>query len=122
MQELLISILAHAESPLSAEQVWEEACQMRPETGRATVYRLFEKLEGLKLLRRIHGYQGCSHFIPNLPEPMMLFFCLNCGRVDYLDQQPRNALVDTAGQSSGHHITDCQLQLSGICTTCKQNA
>lgn len=122
VQELLVHILVRAESPLSAEQVWDAARQIRPETGRATVYRTVEKLEGLKLLRRIHGYQGCSHFMPTLPKPIMLFICLDCGRVDYLDRQPLNALVDTVERYSGHHITESRLQLFGICTTCQHNA
>jgi len=120
VQAMLVRILAHAESPLSAEQVWEAARQLRPETGRATVYRTVEKLEGLKLLRRIHGYQGCSHFMPTLPEPMMLFICLVCGRADYLDSQPLDDLIHQSEQASGHHITDSRLQLFGTCATCQQ--
>lgn len=122
VQELIIGIVARAESPLSAEQMLEAARQIRPETGRATVYRMVEKLESLKLLRRIHGYQGCSHFIPTLSKPMMLFICMDCGTADYLDYQPLNTLVDTVEQSSGHHINDSRLQLFGTCATCRQKA
>ena len=78
-QQILIDIFAHSEFPLSAEQAWEVARQSRPKTGRATVYRMVEKLESLGLIRRVHGYQGCSHFVPTLPELMMLFICLDCG-------------------------------------------
>jgi hypothetical protein len=70
-QAMLVRIFAHSEYPLSAEQAWEAARQSRPETGRATVYRIVEKLEGLGLLRRVHGYKGCSHFMPVLPEAIM---------------------------------------------------
>ena len=86
-QKLLVRILAHAESPLSAEQVWEAARPIRPETGWATVYRTVKKLKGINLLRRIHGYQGCSYFMPTLPEPVILFLSLVCGRADRLDSQ-----------------------------------
>jgi len=120
VQKMLVRLLAHIDSPLSAEQVWEAARQIRPETGRATVYRTVEKLEGLKLLRRIHGYQGCSHFMPTLPEPMMLFICLGCGRADYLDCQPLDQLIRQTENASGHHITDSRLELFGTCVTCQQ--
>ena len=60
VQETLIDIFAHSEYPLSAEQAWDAARQSRPQTGRATVYRMVEKLENLGLVRRVHGYQGCS--------------------------------------------------------------
>ena len=77
VQETLIDIFARSEYPLSAEQAWDVARQTRPQTGRATVYRMVEKLESLGLIRRVHGYQGCSHFVPILPELMMLFICLD---------------------------------------------
>ena len=118
-QKLLVRLLAQAESPLSAEQVWEAARQMRPETGRATVYRAVEKLEGIKLLRRIHGYQACSYFMPTLPEPVMLFLSLVCGRADCLDSQPLDDLIQPSKQTSGHRITDSRLQLFGACATCQ---
>lgn len=118
VQDTLIDIFAHSEYPLSAEQAWTAARQSRPETGRATVYRMVEKLENLGLLWRLHGYKGCSHFILTLPEPMMLFICLDCGKAYYLDRQPLNALVDTAEQSSGHRIRESRIQLFGNCAAC----
>jgi Fe2+ or Zn2+ uptake regulation protein len=118
VQETLIDIFAHSEHALSAGQVWDIARQSRPQTGRATVYRTVDKLESLGLLRRVHGYEGCSRFISVPPEPLMLFICLDCGRADYLDRQPFNALVDTAQQASGHRIQESRIQLSGICAGC----
>ncbi len=117
---VLVHVFVQSEYPLSAEQAWVTARQSRPETGRATVYRIVEKLEGLRLLRRVHGYKGCSHFIPVLPEALMLFICLQCQRVVYLDRQPLNELVATTAQSAGHHIAESRIQIFGTCTTCLQ--
>lgn len=122
VQETLVDIFAHSEYPLSAEQAWEVARQSRPQTGRATVYRMVEKLENLGLIRRVHGYQGCSLFVPTLPELMMLFICLNCGRADYLDRQPLDEMIQQIEHASGRHITDTRMQLFGACADCQQNA
>ena len=122
IQEMLIDIFAHSEYPLNTEQAWDIARQSRPKTGRATVYRMVEKLENLGLIRRVHGYQGCSHFVPTLPGLMMLFICLDCGRADYLESQPLDHLIQQSEDTSGHHITDSRLQLYGICATCQQGA
>ncbi len=122
VQETLIDIFARVEYPLSAEQAWDVARLARPKTGRATVYRTVEKLENLGLIRRVHGYQGCSYFVPTLPELMMLFICLDCGRAEYLDSQPLDELIKQSEDSSGHHITDSRLQLFGACADCQQNA
>ena len=121
VQETLIEVFAHCEFPLNAEQAWDIARQSRPKTGRATVYRMVEKLENLGLIRRVHGYQGCSHFVPTLPELLMLFICQHCGRADYLDSQPLKDLIQHSEHASGHHITDSRLQLFGVCTTCQEN-
>lgn len=118
VQELLVHIFAHAQSPLSAEQAWEAARQSRPETGRATVYRTVEKLEGLGLVRRVHGYKGCSHFVPVMPAPVLVFICLECGHIDYLDREPLNDLIEAAARSSGHRVTESRLQTFGICAQC----
>ncbi|MGQ9889800.1 MAG: Fur family transcriptional regulator [Aggregatilineales bacterium] len=119
VQETLARIFAYADSPLSAEQVWDYVRQTRPGTGRATVYRMVDKLESLGLLRRVHGYRGCSHLIPALPEPTILFICRLCGRVDYFDGRLLNWLVQQAEDSSGHCITESRLQLSGTCAVCQ---
>lgn len=120
VQELLAHIFAQADAPLSAEQVWCCARQARPETGRATVYRTVDKLESLGLLRRVHGYMGCSHFIPALPEPAILFVCRVCGRADYLNCQPLDWLVQQVERASGHRVTESRLQLFGTCAVCLQ--
>lgn len=117
---VIVDTILGSDCPLSAEQVWDAARQSRPETGRATVYRTIEKLESLGLLRRIHGYHGCGHFLPTSPEPALLFVCLTCGYVDYVDCQPLGRLVHQAQSINGHHITDSRLQLFGICATCIQ--
>lgn len=117
---VIVDTILESDCPLNAEQVWEIARQSRPETGRATVYRTIEKLESLGLLRRIHGYHGCGHFLPASPKPALLFVCLTCGYVDYLDYQPIGRLVGQAQSINGHHITDSRLQLFGICATCIQ--
>ena len=122
VQQTLIDIFARSEYPLSAEQAWDVARQSRPKTGRATVYRTVEKLESLGLIRRVHGYQGCSHFVPTLSELMTLFICLSCGRADYLDSQPLDELIQQSEDTCGHHITESRLQLFGACAECQQIA
>lgn len=119
VQELLVHIFAHTDYPLSAEQAWEYARESRPETGRATVYRTVEKLENLGLLRRVHGYKGCSHLMPVLPESFVLFICLDCGRASYLDRQPLHDFVKQVEQGSGHQVSESRVQLFGTCTACQ---
>lgn len=120
VQETLVRLFAHTDRPFSAEEAWEVARLARPETGRATVFRTVEKLEALGLLRRVHGYYGCSRYLPAVSEAFLLFICTVCGRAAYLDRTPLDTLVKTIEQQSQHHIDDSRLQLFGTCAQCTQ--
>lgn len=120
VQETLVHLFVHTDRPFSAEEAWEVARQSRPETGRATVFRTVEKLESLGLLRRVHGYHGCSRYLPSVSEAFLLFICSVCGRAEYLDRRPLDMLITTIEQQSQHHIDDRRLQLFGTCAQCTQ--
>ncbi|NDJ62584.1 MAG: hypothetical protein GYB67_15760, partial [Chloroflexi bacterium] len=66
VQEALVKVLSVMESPLTADEIWEETQRIRPETGRATVYRFIDRLTTAGLLRRVHGYRNCGTYIPAL--------------------------------------------------------
>ena len=78
VQETLIDIFAHSEYPLSAEQAWDAARQSRPKTGRATVYRMVEKLESQPLGDLIqHSEHASGHHITD--SRLQLFgACADC--------------------------------------------
>ena len=122
-QETLISVLSVAQCPMSAEEIREAVQCIRPETGRATVYRFIDKLTGLGLLRRVHGYRNCSTYFPSLGVHQMLLICTECGKVSYLKPdlfvQVINTIENIIARLEDHHITTCHLQLSGTCKTCK---
>jgi Fe2+ or Zn2+ uptake regulation protein len=119
VQETLVRLFMHTERPISADEAWEAARKSRPETGRATVFRTVEKLESLRLLRRVDGYHGCSRYLPVVSEAVLLFLCTVCGGAEYLDRTPLDTLVKTIEQQSQHHIDDSRLQLFGTCAECK---
>lgn len=119
VQEALVQVLIQTDRPVSVEEIWDTARGLRPETGRATVFRTVEKLETLGLLRRIHGYHGCSRFLPAASEAFLLFICTVCGRAYYLDRAPLDELIKDAEQQTGHQIVESHLQLFGTCARCR---
>jgi Fe2+ or Zn2+ uptake regulation protein len=120
-QEVIVDVLATAEHPLSAEEILDETQRIRPETGRATVYRFIDKLRAAGLLRRVHGYRNCSTYVPS-PDPRhMLFACVVCGCADYLENAPLTQLIKKIETTSGHRITESRLQLLGVCAACQSN-
>lgn len=124
-QEALIEVLAQAQVPLGADEIWEQVRQIRPETGRATVFRHIDKLIAAGLLRRVHGYRNCSTYLPALDSYQPLLLCTQCGQVSYLDQKlsaPVTQAVEATKQAlADHHVTGYQLQLFEICINCQSD-
>lgn len=123
IQETLIAVLSTSKSPMSAEEIREAVQNIRPETGRATVYRFIDKLTDLGLLRRVHGYRNCNTYVPSLHTHQMLLICTQCGEVFYLKSdlfiQVMKTLASAVTELEEHHITTYHLQLLGTCTACK---
>jgi len=123
VQEALVTVLSRVDSPLTADEIWEGTQRIRPETGRATVYRFIDKLLAAGLLRRVHGYRSCSAYIPALDTYQPLLICTVCGRVSYLDPtlcaSVSEAVEGTVQQLHTHHVMGYQLQLFEVCITCQ---
>ncbi|MEO1646387.1 MAG: transcriptional repressor [Chloroflexota bacterium] len=123
IQEAFITVLSTAMMPMKAEEIREAVQQLRPETGRATVYRFIDKLTSVGLLRRVHGYQNCSTYMPvtNVYQPLLL--CTDCGQVSYLNSQlcmSINQAVESVKQVlEDHQVTGYQLQFFEVCSSCQ---
>lgn len=125
VQGALVTVLSEVNSPLTADEIWEEAQRIRPETGRATVYRFIDKLLAAGLLRRVHGYRNCSTYIPALDTHQPLLICTACGRVSYLNPtlcaSVSKAVEGAVQELNAHHVTGYQLQLFEVCITCQSD-
>lgn len=125
VQGTLVTVLSGVDSPLTADEIWEEAQRIRPETGRATVYRFIDKLLAAGLLRRVHGYRNCSAYIPALDTHQPLLICTACGQVSYLDPMLCASVIEavetTRRELADHHVTGYQLQLFEICINCQSD-
>jgi len=123
VQKTFISVLSVATCPMSAEEIRDAVQHIRPKTGRATIYRFIDKLIGLGLLRRVHGYRNCNTYVPSLNANQMLLICTECDKISYLPPtsfvQMMASLVDSMTELDNHHITMYHLQLFGTCKECK---
>ena len=125
VQGVLVTVLSGVDSPLTADEIWEQAQRIRPETGRATVFRFIDKLLAAGLLRRVHGYRNCSAYIPALDTHQPLLICTACGQVSYLDPTLCASVIEavetTRRKLADHHVTGYQLQLFEVCITCQSD-
>ena len=114
----LLETLSHAVFPVSAEKTWELARQARPSTGRATVYRLFDALESLGFLRRVHGLNHCNQYVLAQDSSRPLIVCLLCGKAEFLPADDLSATITALSYQSGYQLHAAHIQLLGTCTIC----
>ena len=123
IREAFITVLSTTTIPMKAEEIHEAVQEIRPETGRATIYRLIDKLTNVGLLRRVHGYRNCSTYIPSLGVDQPLLLCTDCGQVSYLSPSLCEAVMRTVEtvkrELEDRHITGYQLQLFEVCIACQ---
>jgi Fe2+ or Zn2+ uptake regulation protein len=117
-KETLLRLLAEAAFPMSAEKAWELARQVRPSTGRATVYRLFEKLELVGFLRRVHGMGHCNLYVLAQDSIRPMFICVLCGKAEFLPADAIAAQVEAFSQQRAYCVQTTSIQLLGTCNLC----
>ncbi len=124
-RKAFISVLSITTTPMKAEEIHEAIQQLRPKTGRATVYRFIDKLVTAGLLRRVHGYQNCNSYMPALGIQQPLLLCTDCGQVSYLSpslcESIHQVFESTKQVLEDHLVTGYQLQFFEICTNCQKD-
>jgi Fe2+ or Zn2+ uptake regulation protein len=118
-KKTLLRLLAEAAFPMSAEKAWELVRQVRPTTGRATVYRLFEALESVGFLRRVHGMGHCNLYVLAQDSTRPMFMCVLCGKAEFLPADVIAAQVEAFSQQRGYCVQTTSIQLLGTCKGCK---
>ena len=116
----LVEMMATSQRPLSAQELFDLAQGAHPDLGMATVYRTLEKLAELSLVQRVHDSHGCHTYVAAtaLPGPGMVV-CQGCGRLDAVDEETLQRLIQHFQHQSNYQIQHYWLQLSGLCAACQ---
>lgn len=120
----VIDVFLQSTHPLTAEEVVTRSLELRPETGRASVYRTIDKLEQSSLIQRVHDHHGdrCSSYIPILDGYDTLFSCHHCNRVLFLNSGGAFAGIKTQlAHDNQVKIDQGMIQLCGICPDCQNH-
>jgi len=113
-------VLLAANCPYSAEDLVDQVRTRRPETGRASVYRALQKFESLGLVQRVHNIEQCNTYVAVTHQEAVLFVCDQCRGIDWLPlEMIWRDLIGHVLAEGGHRITTLDLQVGGICPTCK---
>lgn len=118
----VVDILAKSERALNAIEIYELAKLNYPSIGLVSIYRTLEKLEGLKLIQRVHQPDKCQAYIAAFDGHQHLIVCQECGLVEFFVGDNLDALVDRVEKESGYEVHEHWLQLFGICESCRHQS
>ncbi|WP_346355781.1 Fur family transcriptional regulator [Azotosporobacter soli] len=120
-QTIIEAVLAVAGSRFTAYDVWERVKAIQPELGLDTIYRNIKLLEELGFLASIGGVgkEGNRYEVAGRDHHHHLV-CLRCGKTECIDYCPIDDVLVNLVQERGYDLVRHQLELMGICRTCRQ--
>lgn len=116
-RQAVVSVLAGAEGPVTAEEVY----RLLPEDRRAslsTVYRTLSALTQKGLLLRTTGKDGSLAYQLRNSRHRHYLVCTGCGSAVAISGCPLEALERSVGAETGFAITGHELELFGLCPRC----
>ncbi len=121
----IIAALLSAKAPLSLEEIRDGAGQhAKDPPDFATVFRVMEVLERLKIAQKVHLGRARSHY--ELLDPHRHhdhIVCTDCGKVEQLDEPcPVEPLERKLQRRYGYAEVKHSLEFFGRCPNCQQAA
>ena len=113
--------LADEQVDFTVEELWRDLRRVNPHIGRATVFRVVERLVNVGLINRIdfadgsHTYRACGE------KHHHHLTCVQCHRVVDIDICLPNELLDKIVQQTDFLITGHSLTVFGLCTECRKS-
>jgi len=118
--QVIVTILASANRPLEALDIFDLGRRHYPDLGLVTVYRTLEKLEALGLVQRVHRTDGCHAYLRAAEGHEHILLCTRCGQIEYFSGDDLSDLIERVTRQSGFIVQDHWLQLHGLCARCQQ--
>jgi Fur family ferric uptake transcriptional regulator len=117
-REMIIEIIAHSDTHLTAEEIYKQVCQRTHALNLATIYRTLELLVETGAISRVDLGQGQVSYAARHHGPHMHLVCRCCGGVISASQE----LLETLdAQLQAHYGFTADLQhisIPGICPAC----
>ena len=117
-RKAVLGALLHADSGVTAAEVFQLARGACPDLGLATVYRTLEMLAEVGAIRRVHGDDRCEAYVPTTGGHGHTVVCSGCGRVGEFTSCDMRPVMAAAAAETGFAIDGHFLQLSGMCAAC----
>lgn len=120
-RQVIMEVLETSGIPLLPQTIQQRANEAGHKISLVTIYRTLELLIELKLIRRIHGQDGCHGYILCSPGHHHHIICRKCGRaLEFSGADDIVQLLDRIERETGFKIESHLLQLQGVCPDCQK--
>ena len=119
----LIDLLAGQQCALSAFEIEEALRGGERGVSRASIYRILDELERLKLVSRLELGQGVVRYEPLHPDPEQHhhhLVCDECGDVIPFEDAELERTIDRVASRVAFQVAEHELVLHGSCGTCRE--
>ena len=105
----------------SAEDIYRYLLKSDVELGLATVYRVLTQFESAGIVIRHNFEEGHSVFELAGDEHHDHIVCVRCGKVEEFHDNEIEQRQNVIAKKLGFELTDHNLNMYGLCPSCKQN-
>ncbi len=105
-------------SVLDVVQILALAQRRHPALGKATAYRMLERMEALGYVRKVHSRHGCHGYAVVESDKQPLVVCIRCGRAALAPAPLVAGLSALLAETCGFRAALDELQITGVCPEC----
>lgn len=113
----ILDYLLKTDDHPSAESIHKIIKEKYPMVSLSTIYKTLDLLREKKLVNEIE-VEGEARFDAHIDSHINLV-CMNCGKIDDLDEESLNEIQNRAARKSKYHIIKGSFELFGYCSECK---
>ena len=113
----ILDYLLKTDDHPSAESIHKIIKEKYPMVSLSTIYKTLDLLREKKLVNEIE-VEGEARFDAHIDSHINLV-CMNCGKIDDLDEESLNEIQNRAARKSKYHIIKGSFELFGYCSDCK---
>jgi Fur family transcriptional regulator, ferric uptake regulator len=120
-RQRVIDLVAYEDCALSAVEIEKMLRDQDTPTGRASIYRVLDRLVDHGLVKRVTVGHGLARFERVLPdgEHHHHLVCEYCGRLVAFDDPELEEAIDSLPERLGVHVERHEVVLRGACPDCE---
>lgn len=115
----IYGVLAASKAHPSAEMIFHQLQPIYPTMSLATVYKTIEILKEIGMIQVLNAGEDSFRYDANV-ENHPHIRCMECGRVDDLDDIDSSTFIADVAKNTDYKITGQQFYFYGICPECQK--